>query len=144
MKKLSTILLMLLGMICTQLYAVQLNSIYPEKPVDPEAFYFTPENYQIKADGKMDVSDALQAAINQVKKERNFGILFIPEGKYKISKTIYIPGAIRLIGYGEKRPEFILAKNSPGFQEEVPTDKGKANYMFWFTSRDGGKRTDTP
>ena len=76
MKKLSTILLMLLGMICTQLYAVQLNSIYPEKPVDPEAFYFTPENYQIKADGKMDVSDALQAAINQVKKERNFGILF--------------------------------------------------------------------
>lgn len=133
MKKLSTILLMLLGMICTQLYAVQLNSIYPEKPVDPEAFYFTPENYQIKADGKMDVSDALQAAINQVKKERNFGILFIPEGKYKISKTIYIPGAIRLIGYGEKRPEFILAKNSPGFQEEVPTDKGKANYMFWFT-----------
>ena len=51
----------------------------------------------------MDVSDALQAAINQVKKERNFGILFIPEGKYKISKTIYIPGAIRLIGYGEKQ-----------------------------------------
>lgn len=68
-----------------QLYAVQQNSIYTLKPNDPEAFYFTPENYQIKADGKMDVSDALQAAINQVKKEKNFGILFIPEGKYKIS-----------------------------------------------------------
>ena len=51
----------------------------------------------------MDVSDALQAAINQVKKEKNFGILFIPEGKYKISKTIYIPTAIRLIGYGKNR-----------------------------------------
>ena len=133
MMKLKTTLLMLLGVICTQLYAVQLQSIYPQKPDDPEAFYFTPENYQIKADGKMDVSDALQAAINQVKKEKNFGILFIPEGKYKISKTIYIPGAIRLIGYGKKRPEFILAKNSPGFQNEVPTDKGKAKYMFWFT-----------
>ena len=117
-----------------QLYAVQQNSIYTLKPNDPEAFYFTPENYQIKADGKMDVSDALQAAINQVKKEKNFGILFIPEGKYKISKTIYVPGSIRLIGYGKKRPEFILAKNSPGFQEEVSIDKGKANYMFWFTS----------
>lgn len=81
----------------------------------------------------MDVSDALQAAINQVKKEKNFGILFIPEGKYKISKTIYIPTAIRLIGYGKNRPEFILAKNSPGFQEEVADDKGKAKYMFWFT-----------
>lgn len=34
----------------------------------------------------MDVSDALQAAINQVKKEKNFGILFIPEGKYKSAR----------------------------------------------------------
>ncbi len=135
MKKVKIILLMLLllEMFCNPLGAVEQRSIYPQKPNDPEAFYFTPENYSIKADGKTDVSDALQAAINQVKKERNFGILFIPEGKYKISKTIYIPGAIRLIGYGEQRPEFILAKNSPGFQEEVPTDKGKANYMFWFT-----------
>ena len=132
MKRLTTNLLMLLlGMLSMQLYAVELNSIYPMKPNDPEAFYFTPENYPIKADGKMDVSDALQAAINQVKKEKNFGILFIPEGKYKISKTIYIPTAIRLIGYGKNRPEFILAKNSPGFQEEVPSDKGKAKYTRW-------------
>ena len=49
MKKLNTIILILLGMICTQLYAVQLNSIYPLKPNDSEAFYFTPENYPIKA-----------------------------------------------------------------------------------------------
>ena len=127
MEKLNTLILILLGMICTQLYAVQLNSIYTLKPNDSEAFYFTPENYPIKADGKMDVSDALQAAINQVKKEKNFGILFIPEGKYKISKTIYIPTAIRLIGYGKNRPEFILAKNSPGFQEEVNELNKKSN-----------------
>lgn len=132
-KLLKTTFLMLLGLVCTQLYAVQLNSVYPQRPIDSEAFYFTPEAYQIKADGKTDVSDALQAAINQVKREKNFGILFIPEGKYRISKTIYIPAAIRLIGYGKNRPEFILAKNSPGFQEEVPADKGKAKYMFWFT-----------
>lgn len=133
MKKISICLLVLLSLFCTQLHAVELGSIYPQRPNDPEAFYFTPDNYGIKADGKTDVSDALQAAINQVKKEKNFGILFIPEGKYKLSKTIYIPSAIRLIGYGKKRPEFILTKNAPGFQEEVPNDKGKANYMFWFT-----------
>ena len=113
--------------------AVQLESIYTQRPNDPEAFYFTPEYFDVKADGKMDVSDVLQEAINKLKREKNFGILFIPEGKYKISKTIYVPGAIRLIGYGKKRPEIILAKNSPGYQEEVPTDKGKANYMFWYT-----------
>ena len=39
-------------MICTQLYAVQLNSIYPLKPNDSEAFYFTPENYPNKGGWK--------------------------------------------------------------------------------------------
>jgi polygalacturonase len=112
---------------------VQTTSVYTQRPNDSEAFYFTPENYRITTDGKTDVSEALQNAINQVKRERNFGILFIPEGKYKISKTIYIPSAIRLIGYGKNRPEFMLAKNSPGYQEEVTNDKGKAKYMFWFT-----------
>ena len=99
------------------------------KFIDQEAFYFTPENYAITADGKTDVSDELQKAINQVKTEKNFGILFIPEGKYLISKTIYIPPAIRLIGFGETRPEFILDKNSSGFQTADKQEK----YMFWFT-----------
>lgn len=112
-------------------FAYDPSSVYTQRPNDPEAFYFTPENYGFKS-GE-DVTDTLQAVINQLKKEKNFGILFIPEGKYRISKTIYIPNAIRLIGYGKERPEFILTKDSPGFHEEVPSDKGKAKYMFWFT-----------
>jgi hypothetical protein len=116
-----------------QLAAVNLESVYTLRPDDPEALYFTPEKYGITADGKADVSVALQQAINEVKRTRNFGILFIPEGKYLISRTVYVPGAVRLIGYGKKRPEFILARNSPGYQEETANDKGKARYMFWFT-----------
>src|SRR5512140_945334 len=72
-------------------------SVYQKKPNDPEAVFFTPEIFNIKADGKMHVSDALQTAINQVKNEKGFGILFVPEGKYRITRTIYVPGAIRLI-----------------------------------------------
>lgn len=114
--------------------AVQQQSVYTQKPSDPEALFFTPENFPgITADGKTDVSEALQAAINRVKTEQAFGILFVPEGKYRISRTIYIPGAVRVIGYGQKRPEFILSKNSPGFADEHPNDKGKSKYMFWFT-----------
>jgi hypothetical protein len=101
-------------------------SVYTQKPADAEAFYFTPEAYNIKADGKTDVSDELQAAVNRLKTEKAFGILFIPEGKYLISKTIQVPSAIRLIGYGKKRPEIILGKNTPGYQSEQ-------NYMIWFT-----------
>lgn len=104
------------------------ESVYTEKPNDTEAFYFP------VSDGKTDVSEALQAAINQVHKKSNFGIVFLPQGTYKISRTIYIPRAVRLIGYGAKRPTVVLAKNSPGFQQEVTGDKGKSAYMFWFTN----------
>ena len=110
------------------------SSYYTQKPEDPSAVYFTSSDFNISADGKTDVSVQLQNAINQLKTDRNFGILFIPEGSYLISKTIYIPASIRLIGYGKNRPQFILRKNSPGFQEPNPDDKGKASYMFWFTS----------
>ncbi|MCL1932629.1 MAG: SMP-30/gluconolactonase/LRE family protein [Candidatus Azobacteroides sp.] len=110
------------------------ESVFKQKPDDPEAVYFIPANYGVT--GKdADLSDALQQVINQLKTEKNFGIVFFPEGSYRISKTIYIPPAIRLIGYGAKRPEIILTKNSPGYQQEVESDKGKANYMFWFTGR---------
>src|SRR5450759_2191159 len=109
------------------------TSFYLLKLNDPEAVYFTFEKFDIQTDGKKDVSDELQKAINQVKSEKNFGIVFIPEGTYLISKTIYVPAAIRLIGYGNKRPLIILGKNSPGFQIPDPSDIGKAKYMFWFT-----------
>jgi len=110
------------------------ESLYKKKLTDAEAVYFSPENYKITTDGKTDISDLLQGAINKMKLEKNFGIIFIPEGTYTISKTIFIPAAIRLIGYGEKRPLIVLKKNSPGYQTPVLSDKGEANYMFWFTS----------
>lgn len=110
------------------------KSYYTQKPEDSAAVYFTPTDFNIKADGTTDVSDALQQAINLVKTKYNFGIVFIPEGKYLISKTIYVPQAVRLIGYGRNRPQIILQKNAPGFQESSPGDKGKAKYMFWFTN----------
>ncbi len=106
---------------------IDAQSIYTQKPGDPNALYFTTESFDIKTDGKFDVSDELQLAINSLKKEQNFGILFIPEGKYLISKTIFVPKAIRIIGYGKNRPEFILGENTPGYQDEY-------NYMFWFTN----------
>ncbi len=110
------------------------QSVFRSRPDDPVAVYFTPAQYKITADGLTDVSDALQEAIRTVKTRYNFGIVFIPEGKYRISKTIYVPTAIRLIGYGNTRPVFILGRNSPGFQTPDPADKGQAHYMFWFTS----------
>ncbi|MBD3224305.1 MAG: gluconolaconase [Caldithrix sp.] len=106
--------------------SINAQSVYTQLPNDPSAHYYNPESFGIKANGKEDVSEALQLAINKLKKEKNFGVLFIPEGKYRISKTIHVPKAIRIIGYGKNRPEFILGKSTDGYQDEY-------NYMFWFT-----------
>ena len=104
------------------------GSIYINRMDDELAVYFTPENFDIKTDGSMDVSDALQAAINKVQETVRYGIVFIPEGTYRISKTIYLWKGVRLIGHGKERPTILLAKNTPGFQE------GEKKYMFHFTS----------
>ncbi|RAI97719.1 pectate lyase-like protein [Chitinophaga skermanii] len=127
MNKVTACLLLLLA----PLYALQAQfkpgvSVYTQLPPDTAAVHFQSTS--------ADISDELQAAINQLKKDKSFGVIFLPAGKYYISKTIYIPTAIRLIGYGKTRPIISLKKNSPGFQTEKPNDKGKAGYMFWFTS----------
>lgn len=108
------------------------QSIYTQKFDDPNGVFFTPEAFGIKADGKNDVSDALQEAVNKISRERAFGTLYLPEGKYLISRTIYVPSAVRIVGYGKTRPEIVLAKNTPGFSE-------KETSMIWFT---GGIVTD--
>ena len=57
------------------------------------------------------------------------GIVFLPSGRYRISRTILIPIAVRVYGVGKTRPVFVLAPNTPGFQ------KGVAN-MVIFTGSD--------
>ena len=131
--KIPSVILFLL--ICSSLSAKDPRSIsvYQQKPEDPQAQYFTPEAFNIKADGKMDVSAQLQEAINKIETEIGYGILFIPEGRFLVSKTIYVPGSIRLIGYGKNRPEIILAKNSPGYQTVATDSRYPENYLIFFT-----------
>ncbi len=104
------------------------TSYYPSRLDDPKAFYLTPDNFPLHADGIADDSAALQQAINKVQETTNQGILFIPAGRYRLTKTLYIWPGIRLIGFGAQRPTFVLAANTPGFQQ------GPA-YMVFFAGR---------
>ena len=149
MKVLSFNLLLLLSLCCMRIYAVQLVSVYPQRPDDREAFYFTPENYGIRADGRTDVSDAQQSAINQVKKEKNFGILFIPEGKYRISKTI-IPHYFdlsRCSSLLEARPghPFYTADEYDRrmVQMDVATDGTLSNLRYFIDQGEFGSTVDS-
>src|SRR5580698_2482088 len=101
------------------------RSYYPARLDDPKAIYLRPTEFSVKANGITDDSDAIQEAINKVRETSNQGILLVPAGRYRLTKTIYIWPGIRLIGFGSSRPTFVLAANTPGFQH------GPA-YMFFF------------
>jgi sugar lactone lactonase YvrE len=101
------------------------SSYYSARLDDPKAIYLTQENFAVKGDGIADDSAVLQQAINQVQEKTNQGILFVPAGRYRLTRTIYIWPGIRLIGFGATRPAFVLAANTPGF-EHGPS------YMLFF------------
>ena len=84
------------------------SSVYPTRLDDPAAIYLTPEDFHVQGDGKADDSLAVQAAINKLQETRGEGIVFIPEGRYRITRTIYLWPGIRMIGYGSHRPVFVL------------------------------------
>ena len=64
-----------------------------------------------------DSSAALQAAIDKASGISREGVVFIPSGRYTITRTVYLWPGVRLIGYGATRPVFVLPPNTPGFQK---------------------------
>jgi sugar lactone lactonase YvrE len=107
------------------------SSYYRARLDDPKAIYLTRENFPVHGDGIADDTDALQQAIDTVQETTNQGILFVPSGRYRLSKTVYIWPGIRLIGFGETRPVFVLGADTPGFQQ------GPAYMIFFAGFRPG-------
>jgi hypothetical protein len=97
------------------------TSYYPKRLNDPKAVYLSSEDFPVRGDGVADDSAAIQQAINKVQEERQQGIVFVPAGRYRVTKTIYIWPGIRLIGFGAQRPTFVLAANTLGFQQAPRT-----------------------
>src|SRR5271156_1096343 len=104
------------------------SSYYPLRLDDAKAVYLTPDNFSVHGDGLADDSDALQQAINKVQETTNQGILFVPAGRYRLTRTIYVWPGIRLIGFGATRPVFVLGANTTGFQQGP-------KYMVFFAGR---------
>jgi len=93
------------------------SSYYPARIDDAKAVYLTRDNFPVHGDGIADDTEAIQEAIDKVQDTTNQGVLFIPAGRYRLTKTIYIWPGIRLIGFGATRPVFVLGANTPGFQQ---------------------------
>jgi hypothetical protein len=128
MLKVSFLILLTLALIAP-LFAS--SSYYSARFDDAKAVYLTQDNFPVHGDGMADDTGTIQQAINKVQETTNQGILFIPSGRYRVTKTIYIWPGIRLIGFGATRPVFVLAANTIGFQE------GPAYMVFFAGFRPG-------
>src|SRR6202012_1626428 len=101
MKK-GLIIILLLVIVFMRAYAQE--SFYTQKLKDPKAEYFEAPGYETYPLGDKDNSGALQKAIDAVEGKGRGGVVYIPEGIYRLEKTVNIWKGIRLIGYGKTRP----------------------------------------
>ena len=103
-----TLLCSLTLSLCSAAFAA---SVITTRPDDPGAVYLDAPT------ANADSSAAVQAAIDKAEGASREGIVFIPEGRYIITRTIYVWPGVRLIGYGATRPVLILPPHTPGFQQ---------------------------
>ncbi len=75
------------------------------------------------ADGKTDATAAIQHAIDAARRAdgQGAGIVFLPSGRYRVSRSILVPPGVRIFGVGPTRPVLVLADATPGFQSGVGT-----------------------
>ena len=108
------------------------RSMLTVTPDDPRAVV-------VKAvgDGRADDTDAVQKAIDAARDKTGHGLVFLPSGRYRLSRSILVPPGVRIFGVGPTRPVFVLGANTPGFQEGVGT-------MIVFTGGDQYQVGDIP
>ncbi|MBO9622491.1 MAG: SMP-30/gluconolactonase/LRE family protein [Sphingomonas sp.] len=91
-------------------------SVFPHPPAEPDAV-----TVQAKGDGRADDTDALQKALDQAVGKTHHGLVFLPSGRYRITRTLVVPAGVRVYGVGPTRPVILLGANTPGFQQGVST-----------------------
>jgi len=120
--------MLLLGVRCDAFAA----SVLSARLDDSKAVYLTAPEFGVHGDGITDDSAAIQAAVDKAENRVREGIVFVPPGRYRLTRTVYVWPGVRVFGFGATRPVLLLAGNTPGFQTGVAV-------MVMFTGmRSGG------
>jgi len=74
-------------------------------------------------DGTTDATADIQRAIDASRRAdgQGAGIVFLPSGRYRVTRSILVPPGVRIFGVGRTRPVLVLADATPGFQQGVGT-----------------------
>src|SRR5579885_2519112 len=89
------------------------SSVLDTRLDDSKAVYLSGSEFGAHADGNGDDSPAIQAAIDKAGQSSREGIVFIPSGRYRLTRTVYVWPGVRVFGYGATRPLFLLADDTP-------------------------------
>ncbi|ADG10334.1 gluconolaconase [Caulobacter segnis] len=92
------------------------RSVLTSIPDDPHAVVA-----KAVGDGRADDTDAIQKAIDAARDKTGHGVVFLPSGRYRLSRTLLVPPGVRVFGVGATRPVLVLGANTPGFQTGVAT-----------------------
>ena len=95
-------------------------SMYLSAPPDPRAIIV-----DASGDGRSDDSAAIQKALDAAAGSGAGGLVFIPAGRYRITRTLFVWPGTRVFGVGATRPVLVLGDNTPGF------DRGVANMVIF-------------
>ncbi|PZF79801.1 glycosyl hydrolase family 28-related protein [Jiangella anatolica] len=110
-------------------------------PADPTAVVLGSPGFTTHADGVGDDTAALQAAVDEASRRgianklgdilggaRDFphgdggGVVLVPEGTYRLSAPVNVWDSVRIVGYGARRPVFVLGASTPGYATGTPRD----------------------
>jgi hypothetical protein len=91
-------------------------SVFATAPDDPTAVVV-----RGKGDGRADDSAAIQDAIDAAAAKEGGGLVFLPSGRYRISKTLFLWPGVRVFGVGATRPQVLLGEATPGSRQAWPT-----------------------
>ena len=105
--------LVVLVLVLSSVLPAAAQSYYTTRLEDPRAVYL--DAFGARGDGTADDTDALQRAIDRAQETTRQGIVFVPPGRYRVTRTINVWPQIRLIGYGRTRPVLVLAPHTPGY-----------------------------
>jgi len=95
------------------------QSVFTSRPDDSAAVYAAAPDFAVRADGVADDSAGLQAAIDKAASSFAGGIVLLPSGRYRLTRTIYVWSGVRVIGFGTTRPVLVLGDDTPGFQKGI-------------------------
>jgi hypothetical protein len=130
----ATLVLLLAGSAQAAPVAAASVSSFAAAPDDPRAVVV-----RAVGDGRVDDGAALQGAIDAAAAKEGGGLVFLPSGRYRISKTIFLWPGVRVFGVGATRPLILLGDNAPGFQ------KGLANMVIFAGAKpDPSRRVPFP